>query len=153
MLRRRVLHITFGSGLQSIHFFVSPRTRMISTDGVENIPQREDPGFRNEQAGLPMRSRVMAKTVGGMDQRRLPDIEVESKTGLSASCPSPESDFGKAANDFRSLTNIVEALPFAIEDRFEIGHPATQRHSEPEFKGDLSRPQTIGEWWDEQDEW
>lgn len=132
MLRRRVLHITFGSGLQSIHFFVSPRARMIPADGVENIPQCEDPGFRNEQTGVAMRSRVMAETLGSVDQGSLPDIEIEPKAGLPVSCPSPESDFGKATNDFRRLTDVVEAFPLAIEDGLEFGHPEKQAEIQTE---------------------
>jgi hypothetical protein len=140
MLRCQVFHVTLGSASQAIHFFLCPCGGVIPADGMDNIAQCENLSFWNEQPGIPMRPRVVAKTVWCVDQGKSPDIEVEPETGLPTPCPPPDRLSGKTADDFRGLARVIEAFSLAVEDRNEFGHPERQAEIQRESNFFVAEP-------------
>lgn len=120
---------------------------------LQNVLQCKDIFFRNEPSHFAVGESLVTVTVRSVDQRLELHVNFESKAGDAALGPTCEGRFADSANNLCSLPHVVEAISLVVEDGLEIGHSERQRHSKPEFKDDLSRPLTIGEWWDEQDEW
>jgi hypothetical protein len=110
-----------------------------------------------------MISSVGVTFIGAGAGQRVPDYtQVEPERCMAGVGVTQKARFGNKgapdnANAIRNREVAVVSNHISNRgavSRFSDGfHPQMERHSLLGCKSDLSRPQTIGEWWDEQDEW
>lgn len=77
------------------------------------------------------------------------NIEWQTEAGHAVLHPAADRGFMNGSDALRHLPGGDEVIPPQV---FLTRHPETQRQSGPEGKSYQQKPQTIAEFWDEQDD-
>lgn len=138
-----------GENPEPFSFRLGDLTGLSLTCCPQELLQQQEPGFRNDHPGFPMRECVVTVARRVVNERPCLHVQFETEAGDPGGGPSPE----RVETDFRdnsgSLPGIEKSGPVVTDIGRVLIHRDTKPNPMSESKSDI-RPQTIDEWWDQE---